>query len=198
MINENFVIVGAVIGAIGALSYLIDTVKGKVKPNRVSFFLWSLAPLIAFAAEIQKGVGIQSLMTFSVGFLPLTIFIASFFNKKAEWKLGRFDIICGVLSLVGLIFWYISKEGNVAIAFSILADGLAALPTITKSYYYPETESGWPYLTGGISAGLTLLTIRDWSFAHYGFPVYILVVTLIIFSLVQFKIGKILSPKVAS
>lgn len=190
MLNDNFVIVGAIIGAIGSLSYLIDTVKGKVKPNRVSFLLWSVAPLIAFAAEIQKGVGIQSLMTFSVGFLPLTIFIASFFNKKSEWKLGRFDLICGALSVIGLIFWLITKEGNVAITFSILADGLAAVPTIVKSYNYPETESGWPYLTGAISAAFTLLTIDNWTFAHYGFPVYILVVCLIIFSLVQFKLGK--------
>lgn len=53
MLNENFVILGAVIFAIGSLSYLIDTLKGKVKPNRVTFFLWALAPLIAFAAEVK-------------------------------------------------------------------------------------------------------------------------------------------------
>lgn len=94
MLNENFVILGAVILAIGSLSYLIDTLKGKVKPNRVTFFLWALAPLIAFAAEIKQGVGIQSLMTFMVGFSPLLIFLASFVNKKAEWKLGSFDFIC--------------------------------------------------------------------------------------------------------
>jgi hypothetical protein len=80
MINQNFVILGAIIATIGSLSYLIDTIKGKVKPNRVSFLLWSLAPLIAFVAELKQGVGLQALMTFVVGFLPLTIFIASYFN----------------------------------------------------------------------------------------------------------------------
>lgn len=193
MLNENFVILGAVIFVIGSLSYLIDTIKGKVKPNRVTFFLWALAPLIAFAAEIKQGVGIQSLMTFVVGFSPLAIFIASFVNKKSQWKLGRFDFICGTLSLVGLLLWYITKVDDVAILFGILADGLAALPTVVKSYNYPETENGWVYLTAAISATLTLLTIDTWNFAHWGFPVYILIVTLIIFALVQFKIGKRLS-----
>src|SRR6266481_6564845 len=145
MINQNFVILGAIIAAIGSLSYLIDTVKGKVKPNRVSFLLWSLAPLIAFVAELKQGVGLQSLMTFEVGFLPLTIFIASFFNKNAKWKLTRFDLTCGVLSLIALILWYITTSGNVSIVFSILADGLAALPTIVKSFNFPETESSWPF-----------------------------------------------------
>lgn len=190
MINENFVIVGTIIAALGTLNYLIDTVKGRVKPNRVSFLMWSVAPLIAFAAQLKQGVGIQSLMTFSVGFLPLTIFIASFFNKKAEWKLSRFDLWCGLLSLVGLALWLITQVGNVAIAFSIIADGLAALPTIVKAYKYPETESGWPWSTAAISGLLTLLTIKNWNFANYGFPLYISIATSIIFVLVQFKIGK--------
>ncbi len=190
MINQNFVILGAIIAAAGSLSYLIDTLKGKVKPNRVSFLLWSLAPLIAFFAEIKQGVGIQALMTFVVGFLPLTIFIASFVNKKAEWKLTGFDLMCGALSIVGLVLWYITKSGDIAIIFSILADGLAALPTVVKSFNYPETESAWPYFASTISGILTLLTIKVWNLANIGFPLYIVLITLVIFSLVQFKLGK--------
>jgi hypothetical protein len=163
MINQNFVILGAIIATMGSLSYLIDTIKGKVKPNRVSFLMWSLAPLIAFVAELKQGVGLQSLMTFEVGFFPLTIFIASFFNKNAKWKLTRFDLTCGVLSLIGLILWYITASGNVAIVFSILADGLAALPTIVKSFNFPETESSWTYFTGSLSAAITLLTVKVWD-----------------------------------
>lgn len=193
MLNENFVIVGIVIAAIGSLSYLIGTIKGKVKPNKVTFFVWALAPLIAFVAEIKQGVGIQSLMTFWIGFAPLIILIASFVNKKAEWKLGSFDFICGGLAVIGLILWYVTKVGNAAIAFSMLADGLAALPTIVKSYIYPETESSWAYLTAAIMAILTLLTIKTWDFPNFGFPVQTLILTLILFVLIQFKLGKNLS-----
>ena len=190
MINQNFVILGAIIAAAGSLFYLIDTLKGKVKPNRVSFLLWSLAPLIAFFAEIKQGVGIQALMTFVVGFLPFTIFIASFVNKKAEWKLTGFDLMCGALSIIGLVLWFITKSGNIAIIFSILADGLAAMPTIVKSFNYPETESAWPYFASTISAILTLLTVKVWNIANIAFPLYIVLITLVIFSLVHFKLGK--------
>jgi hypothetical protein len=195
MLNQNFVIVGAIIATIGSLSYLFDTVKGRVKPNRVSFLLWSLAPLIAFFAELKQGVGIQSLLTFVVGFLPLTIFAASFVNKKAEWRLTRFDLTCGALSLIGLMLWYITKSGNIAIIFSILADGLAALPTIVKSYNYPETESAWPYFMSMIFAVITVLTVKEWNVANAGFPLYIILVTLVIFSLVQFRLGKLIKSR---
>ncbi len=190
MIDQNFVIVGAIIAAAGSLSYLVDTLKGKVKPNRVSFLLWSLAPLIAFFAEVKQGVGIQALMTFIVGFLPLTIFIASFVNKKAVWNLTGFDLMCGALSIIGLVLWFITKSGNIAIIFSILADGLAAMPTIVKSFNYPETESAWPYFASTISAILTLLTVKVWNIANIAFPLYIVLITLVIFSLVHFKLGK--------
>lgn len=191
MLNTNFVIIGTIIGALGSIAYLIDTIKGKVKPNRVSFFLWSVAPIIAFAAMMEKGVGLESLMTLSVGILPLIIFVASFHNKKAEWKLSKFDILCGFLSILGLILWLITKEGNIAITLSIIADGLAALPTIVKAYKYPETEIAWPWIATSIGVLLTLLTITNITFANSAFNIYILFANTLIFTLVQFKIGKL-------
>lgn len=101
MLHPNFVILGAIINFLGGLSYFIATLKGKVKPNRVTWFLWALAPLIAFSAEIGEGVGIQSLLTFMVGFNPLLIFFASFVNKKAEWRLGTLDYVMGGAFFVG-------------------------------------------------------------------------------------------------
>lgn len=85
--------------------------------------------------------------------------------------------------------------GNVAIVMSIVADGLAALPTVVKAYKYPETEASVNYFAHTINALLTLLTIRVWSFAYFGFPLYIFIVTIAIFSLVQFKLGKILASQ---
>jgi hypothetical protein len=189
MLDPNFIIVGALIGAAGSLAYLVSTVKGKVKPNRVSFLLWSIAPFIAFAAQIEQGVGLEALMTFSTGFLPLVIFLASFVNKKAEWKLTRFDLLCGFFSIVGLVLWIITKVGNVAIFFSIVADALAAIPTIVKSYKYPDTESAWPWIASPAGVVLTLLTISKWTFANSGFIIYIFIVNSLIFVLVRFRIG---------
>jgi hypothetical protein len=190
MLHPNFVIVGTLIGTVGALAYLADTVKGTVKPNRVSFLLWSVAPFIAFAAQIKQGVGLESLMTFSTGFLPLLTFAASFVNKAAEWKLTRFDLMCGFFSIIGLILWLITKVGNIAIFFSIVADGLAAIPTVVKAFKYPDTELAWPWIATVFGVVLTLLTLSEWTFANSGFIIYILIINTIIFSLVQFRLGE--------
>lgn len=196
MLHQNFIIIGTLIGAAGSVAYLIDTVKGKVRPNRVSFLLWSIAPLIAFFAQIKQGVGLEALMTFSTGFLPLTVFAASFANKQAEWKLTRFDLLCGILSLAGLALWLITKVGNVAIFFSIVADALAAIPTLVKAYNYPDTELAWPWIATVFGVILTLLTLSTLTFANSGFILYILVVNLMIFALVQFRLGEKLQRRV--
>ena len=190
MLNEKFVILGAILGFLGALSYLIDTLKGKTKPNRVSWFIWALAPLIAFTAEIKQGVGLQALMTFMVGFNPFLIFLASFVNKKAVSKISRLDLVCGGLSITGLIFWQMTQVGNIAIAFSIFSDALAGVPTIIKAYKFPETENYQVFLMANLNALITLLTIKVWNFEHYAFPIYIFLICFLLFVLIKFKLGK--------
>ena len=195
MLNQNFVYLGLLFSVISGYIYLADVLKGKVKPNKVTYFLWALAPFVAFFAEIKQGVGIQSLFTFITGFIPLSIFVASFVNKKSYWKLNRFDFICGALSLFGLLLWYATKVGNIAIAFGILADGLAYIPTIIKSYYHPETENGYSYLLSAVSAGITLLTVKIWNFETYSFPVYLLIIDVIVFILIEFRISNWINGK---
>jgi len=195
MINENFVYLGAFINLLGATSYIIYTLQGKVKPNRVSWGLWGLGVMVAFAAEIKQGVGIQSLATFMVGFCPLLVFFASFVNKKAYWKITKFDILCGLLSVVGLILWYLTNNPNLAILFSIFADLMAGIPTLAKSYKYPETENFLEFASSFVSMGIAMLTFKNFGFAFLAFPIYIIFYDFSAFLLIKFKLGKIIDKQ---
>lgn len=193
MIDQNWIYVGALLNIIGSVTYVIATVKGKTSPNRVTWFLWALAPLIAYSAMLGEGVNpLDGLMTFMVGFGPLLIFVASFVNKKSVWKLTRFDVICAGLSILGLIGWLLTRTGNVAIFFSLLADGLALLPTLTKTWKAPETENYVVFLNGAISAAITMLALQVYDFEHMAFPVYIFIVCALMFVLIKFKVGPII------
>lgn len=189
MINQNWIYVGVGIQTIGGIGYLIDTLRGRVKPNKVGWLLWSIAPLVAFFAMIKQGVGPEAWATFIVGFLPFLVFLASFVNKKAYWEITRLDYICGGLSILGLILWMITRVGNIAIVFSIMADALASYLTIYKSYKKPETESHLVFTLGIINAAIGLLIIKDWNFQNYAFNLYILVDDILIATLITTKIG---------
>lgn len=186
MLDKKFVIIGALLNISGSINYVYNTVLGRTKPNRVSWTLWAIAPLVAFAAEIHQGVGLESLMTFMVGFGPLLVVSASLLNKQAYWKISRFDVVCGGLSLLALALWAITRSGDVAIALSIAADLLAAVPTLVKAYREPASESHTVFAVGAISAAITLLTVKVWSFASYGFPLYILLICIVFTTLIAF------------
>lgn len=189
MINTNWIYIGVAIQTIGGIGYLVDTLKGRVKPNKVGWLLWSIAPLIAFFAMIRQGVGAEVWATFIVGFLPLIIFFASFVNKKAYWEITKLDYICGGLSVLGLILWLVTKVGNVAILFSIVADALASYLTIYKSYKDPETESHLVFTLGVINAAIGLLVVKEWNFQNYAFNLYIFLDSMLIAILITTKVG---------
>ena len=186
MLDPRFVIVGALLGLYGCIVYAVSTFRGETQPNRVSWLMWSIAPLIAFAAELAQGVGLASLYTLSAGLGPLIVLVSSISSRRAYWKISRLDIACGLLSALALVLWLVTRTGNVAIVFSILADLLAAAPTILKSYRFPSTEHSAPFAMGAVGAGITLLTVTTWNFATYAFPVYLCLCNLLIALLVQF------------
>jgi hypothetical protein len=175
VINVHFVYLGAAIGAVGTGIYLRDTLRGTTQPNRVTWFLWAVAPLLAAAAEFHSGVGLRTLTTFIIGVMPLLVFVASFHSPAATWKIRRIDYVCGAFSLGGTAAWLVTQNGVIAIAAAIVADFLAGIPTVMKSWTNPESETTASYLGAVINAGILLLTIVHWTFDVAAFPAFILV-----------------------
>ncbi len=176
--------IGAVATLAGALVYIRSMARGGARPNRVSWLMWSIAPLIATSAEITKGVGWAALPVFMNGFCPLLILLSSLAVKKSYWKLTKFDYACGLLSAAALVIWAITKTPEIAIIFAIASDGLAAVPTLRKALHSPRSESVWPYAIG-IFSGLTAFgVINTWIFSAYAFPAYLVAINLLLSSAV--------------
>lgn len=175
MLPSYFAVIGAIIVSIGGFRYLYDTLKGKVQPNRITWFLWTLFPAIIFAAQLQQGVTTGLWATFAAGFTPALIFLASFVNKKAYWKTEPVDYVCLGLGLVGIILWAVTSNPNIAIIFNIGADLAASVPTIIKSFKHPKSESWVAYAISSVGFLLSLLAIHHWNFEESTFVVYLFV-----------------------
>lgn len=160
--------------------YIRGIIIGEVKPNRVSWLMWSLGPIIATLVSLFNGVTWAVLPVFLSGFGPLCVFVASFFSKKSYWKSTAFDYMCGFFSILSLILWLVAKEVNISIVFAIISDFCAALPTIIKSWTHPETEPAMSYFLGTLSALTSFAAINHWIFPEYGFPVYLVIINTLI------------------
>ena len=189
MISENWIYLGTAIGALGTAVYLRDTLRGTTKPNRVTWLLWAVAPLLAAAVEFDEGVGLRALPTFMIGFMPLLVFAASFANRSSVWAIRRFDYACGAVSVVGTVVWLVTRNGVLAISAAIVADFMAGIPTVRKSWTHPETETVHTYVGALISMAVVLFTIEDWTFDVAAFPIFIVCMASVMVVLVGLEPG---------
>lgn len=174
------VVLGALANIAGSSVYVADTYHGRSKPNRMTFVLWTIAPLIATVASLSAGVTWAVIPVFVSALCPLFILGASFFNKDAYWELGALDYVCGAFSLIALVLWALTRDPALAVVFSIASDGLAGVPTLFKAWRYPETETLWGYLGGAFSGVTGVLVASQWNIVSIGFPVYLFAICVVI------------------
>lgn len=189
MLPEKIIIIGVLINLIGLFWYIRDVIKGGTKPNLVSWFIWSLAPFIGVFFQLKAGAGFSILPVFMAGFTSLVVIIVSVLKKNGYWKINTFDIICGIISLFALTLYIITHNLAISILFAIISDALAYIPTIRKSWKFPETETGLMFSTGIVSNIIGLLTIKTWIFPIYSFGISIILFnSIVVFNIYRKKI----------
>ena len=180
MIPEKIVYIAVLLNFIGHILYARSVVKQHAKPNLVSWVIWMIAPFLGAYFEIKAGAGISVLPIFVAGLGSLIILSFAAFTKNGFWKIGTLDIYCGLFSLLALVFYAFTHNLGISILFAIISDALAAIPTVIKSWKFPETEMWAPYLLPIFSNIAGLLVVKDWSFSIYAFGFYFIILDLVI------------------
>src|SRR5579872_2011874 len=162
-------IAGSIVNFLACVNYVRAILKGEAAPNRVTWFLWALVPLIAGVAQLRAGVGISTLVVLSVGAGPACVVLASFVRGTGSWQLGPFDYICGACALAALALWAVTGEPVTAIVLSVLGDFAAALPTVRKAWLAPETENRPAYVIALAGMILGILSVQEATLEAYAF-----------------------------
>ena len=190
MLPVWFVGFSVAIRLLGGAQYAFGVLRGKARPNPITWFLWGLTPLIAFFAQVtEDGLSGQALVLLALAVTPLVVCVLAVVKHNTRQHFTPFAITCGLLALMGIVLWRITKMPSIATAFSILADIFATLPTLQKAYRDHKSEYAWPYAWSALSMVITLLTITNWTFVVYAFPLYMFAinVVLFIFALIPLK-----------
>ena len=175
---HSLVIISTLLMVWGGYAYFRDTLAGRTKPNRVSWFLWALAPLVSFSAAFSVDADIWASVRVLVGgVVPGVIFLGSFFNRKSYWQLTWFDWICGGLSLTALLFWQLASSPLIAVLLATAANTFASIPTFIKAWNFPETETRLIFINSFLSAVLIIPAIPVWNIANSAFQIGLMLTT---------------------
>jgi hypothetical protein len=175
----------------GGAQYAAAVARRKACPNLVTWFLWGLTPMIAVAAQYGDRPGPEVAVTFVLGLGPLVVTAVGFCTDRSASKLTPFTLSCAAASLVGILLWQITAVPALAIAFCIVADLLATLPTLQKAYRDPDSEYAPPYLLSVLAMLITVGTVAHGDFIAYGFPLYMLVVNVTLFAFAALPLARI-------
>jgi len=175
MFPEYFATIGGAIAFASGFYYSYLTLRGKTRPSRITFALWGGFPVIIFAAQVAQGVGVEVLATLAAGVPSLITFIFSLFVARAYWHAPPRSFFFGFLALISIGLWIITDNPNIALAFALGANFMAALPTILKAYTNPESEHWHPYVLSNIGFLLIIGTMTEWRFESHAFLVYLIV-----------------------
>jgi hypothetical protein len=186
---------GACIMLCCTIPYVIDIVKGKTKPNIVSWFTWTLLLGIGTAALYASHqthaallLGGDVVATFAVVLVGLKYGIA---------KLDLFDGLCQVGALVGLILWLVFNSPLIAITATIAIDFVGTIPSMRHCWLHPEEETSVTYTMGVIATILTLLSLKEYSITAWVYPVYLLFSNTLLVAAIMFGYRRAIRPVVS-
>lgn len=163
--------IGALLAVFSVAPYLYDIVKGRTKPNIVSWFTWTLLTSIVTAAALAAGEPRTALLSLASTICTASVVILGI--KFGIAKFSRFDMICQVSAVVGLLLWLLFNSPAIAIIASVTIDFIALLPTLRHSWLQPYEETWQTFLIGTLAPLFTIASLTAYSIESLLFPFYI-------------------------
>ncbi len=180
---ELFGYIAGVVEVIAFIPYIIAMVRGKTRPHRGSWFIWTVLGLILLlsyrAAGAEETIWVPLVMFIG----PLIVFILSFKYGKGGWE-DSLDKYCLIGAIVGFSCLVVFESPMIALTVAILSDVFAAIPTVRKSILDPDSEDVTAWTLAFIANLINLLAIDKWTIEIAIYPIY----AVLIFGIITFPL----------
>jgi len=170
--KEIFLTLSIIVGFISPLIGISSVIWGSFRPQRMTRLLIFLLSLLFVGTLFSQGDknGIYIAVAQLLG--SFVILLLSIRKGIGGW--GRLDQIVLVLTIASLVVWKTTNNPLLGLLMSIVTDFIGFVPTIAKTWQYPETEEWKFYMSDVISSTFSLLSLTTYSLGATAFPAYIL------------------------
>ena len=183
--KETLAIIAALLAIAGNIPYLLDILKGRVKPHPYTWMVWTLVSGTVFFGQLAKGAGIGALPTAASEIFTLIIFI---FSLKYGFKgISKTDTIFLVFALLGIGLWFFAHDPTISVVIAVGIDLIAFVPTLRKTWNYPSTETPLLYGTNVLRHTLALFSLEAYNIATMLHSVAMIVVNSLMVLFILFR-----------
>jgi hypothetical protein len=161
------------------IPYTKDILHGTTRPNVVTYSLWALLNFITILAQASAGASWSIILLFGDLFAMSIVIVLCLLGHGYK-KYGKIEWICTALFVAAIISWQTTNEPLLAIVFAVIADLIAAIPTVVKTYRDPKSEIAGPWFIVAVSAMLGIASTTIFDLPNLLFPFNILLINLIV------------------
>src|SRR5262245_30572355 len=150
-------VVAGLVSTVDAVPYVRDIVRGRTRPYRATWAIWTVLAVTAFGAQAAEGAG-WSLLMMGVQAVSVTIVLVLSIGRGIG-RLGPVDLALIAMAGCGLIGWYVCDRPLLATIGVVLADlaGLALM--LPKTWRDPDSETPSSFLLAGLSGLLATASV---------------------------------------
>lgn len=174
-------VAAALVSLAGFVPYLAAAIRGRARPNRATWIIWTVVGGMLFASSRAAGAGPAAWLAASYTLGPFVTALVALRFGVGGWT--RFDRACLAGALLGIGLWLATGSPTVALACFLAIDACGALPTVRKAARDPRSEDplAWILFTGGNA--LDLLAVPRFTFGAAAFAIYMFAVAALVLAL---------------
>lgn len=176
--------------AASILPYAISIFRGTVKPNRISWFIWSVIGFAFWLITPESADQVTKMLTVIFWINPTLIFLFTLLkgeNVKPD-PLEKFSLLVG---LSAIAIWLILREnsGVLPTIIAIIADFCALLPTLRFVMSAPDEERPLAWIFFFLGSFIALFGIEHYTLESMLLPVYMSIGAFsVVFPLIRYRI----------
>ena len=170
---ESAAAFGLLAGAFGAAStlpYLRDTVRRTTVPHRGSWFIWAMIEVVAVGSQQADGARWSLVPLISQAGGTCLVFALSV--PLGNGGFSRVDLALMALAGGGVAGWLMVDEPVIATVCVIVADFVAALMMLPKTWRQPGSETLATYVFASLGGAATVGAVGLVSVSLLIYPVY--------------------------
>lgn len=168
-----FASISAILATMAGPSYVIGIIRGSVRPQRMTWFIFSVLGVIAFAAQVSAGASWS--LVFSGFDLVGNLLTFGLSLWRGTGGTTRLDWAALAIAVVGMGVAVVTRQPVAAILGVILADLCGMWLTVVKTWRRPNSEQAMAWVLFATAGVFGVLTIRHWTWGIVLYPMYIVV-----------------------
>ncbi len=170
-IRGLFLTLSSILNLAFVVPYAYEILRGRVRPNRVSWFLWLMLGVASLLAVLKAGGRHEAIFNFFFVLGEGIVFLLALFRGASGFS--RVDGVALLGGLASFVCLFALDDPAWTLLAVLITDFFGFLPTWTKSWRDPGSESLLTYslALGGCLFGY--LAVADRALLYFVYPLYL-------------------------